>query len=82
MRGHQIRTFLLAALVVAGAARDGFGQHVSHVDEFELLQWTTEHGLPSNIVRDVVADRDCVIWLRFLASVARFDGARCSRSGP
>jgi len=76
MCGHRIRTLLLAALVVAATARDGFGQHVSHVGEFELLQWTTEHGLPSNVVRDVVADRDGVIWLRFLASVARFDGAR------
>ncbi len=76
MRANQIRSILFAALVVAATARGGFAQHVSHVGEFELLQWTTEHGLPSNIVRDVVADRDGVIWLRFLASVARFDGAR------
>src|SRR5690606_21430668 len=44
--------------------------------QFGLNVWTTEHGLPQNVVRAVGQSRDGYIWVVTMDGVARFDGVR------
>jgi signal transduction histidine kinase/ligand-binding sensor domain-containing protein len=44
--------------------------------QFRSTQWTTESGLPQNIIRGIVQTPDGYLWVATLNGVARFDGMR------
>ena len=46
------------------------------VGQFRVDVWTTEQGLPQNIVRAVHMGRDGYLWLTTLDGLVRFDGMR------
>ncbi len=45
-----------------------------HAPEFNFLHYTTENGLPSNCVRDIVQDSDGFMWFATDGGLVRFDG--------
>lgn len=47
---------------------------ISHAPDFNFMHYTTENGLPSNCVRDVVQDSDGFMWFATDGGVVRFDG--------
>ena len=44
--------------------------------QYRVDVWTTEQGLPQNIVRAVHSGRDGYLWLTTLDGLVRFDGFR------
>jgi signal transduction histidine kinase len=44
--------------------------------QFRSTQWTTDSGLPQNIIRGIVQAPDGYLWVATLNGVARFDGMR------
>jgi len=44
--------------------------------EYHIASWTTENGLPQNIVRDICQTPDGYLWLATLDGLVRFDGVR------
>ena len=44
------------------------------LSQLMVRQWTTDDGLPSNSVTEVVASQDGFLWLTSFAGLARFDG--------
>ncbi len=59
----------------------GAGQTMSRAPSPELplsqlmiRQWTTDDGLPSNSVNEIVISKDGFLWLTSFAGLARFDG--------
>jgi ligand-binding sensor domain-containing protein len=46
------------------------------VGQYRVDVWTTEQGLPQNIVRAVHMGRDGYLWLTTLDGLVRFDGLR------
>ena len=44
--------------------------------QYRVDVWTTEQGLPQNIVRSVQMGRDGYLWATTLDGVVRFDGFR------
>lgn len=44
--------------------------------QYEFRAWTTDDGLPQNIVRDVYQTPDGYLWIATLDGLARFDGVR------
>lgn len=68
MRIHTVGVgSLVAALLLF--ARIAAAQY--HVDS-----WTTEHGLPQNVVGSIQQTRDGYIWMATLDGLVRFDGVR------
>ena len=59
-----------------------FGQQTVHLDTKKTLSqyifrtWTTEKGLPSNAIIDIIQDKKGYIWIATHDGLARFDGAR------
>ena len=64
---YAARVCRLTALL--GAAASASAQY--HIDS-----WTTENGLPQNIVRDICQTPDGYLWLATMDGLVRFDGAR------
>lgn len=46
------------------------------VAQYHVDSWTTENGLPQNIVRDVCQTPDGYLWLATMDGLVRFDGVR------
>jgi ligand-binding sensor domain-containing protein len=44
--------------------------------QYHIDSWTTENGLPQNIVRDMCQTPDGYLWLATLDGMVRFDGVR------
>ena len=44
--------------------------------QYNVESWTTENGLPQNIVRDICQTPDGYLWLATLDGIVRFDGVR------
>src|SRR5688572_11318822 len=44
--------------------------------QYQIESWTTDHGLPQNVVTAVIQARDGYIWLATLDGLVRFDGVR------
>lgn len=44
--------------------------------QYEFRAWTTDDGLPQNIVRDLYQTPDGYLWIATLDGLARFDGVR------
>jgi signal transduction histidine kinase/sugar lactone lactonase YvrE len=44
--------------------------------EYQVDSWTTENGLPQNIVRDVCQTPDGYLWFATMDGLVRFDGVR------
>src|SRR5215211_3504605 len=67
---HRITVKLAAigllALLLPVPARAQFGADA----------WTTEQGLPQNVIRDVHQTRDGYLWIATMNGLARFDGVR------
>ncbi len=47
---------------------------ISFAQNFRLYKYTTEDGLPTNLVKSIVADSKGFIWLGSDAGLSRFDG--------
>src|SRR5262250_2987897 len=67
-RGRQAAYFccLLIGLSPTSVA---FSQY--HIDS-----WTTDNGLPQNVIRDVCQTPDGYLWLATMDGLVRFDGVR------
>src|SRR5262245_25715505 len=59
-------SFLLAVLLCARAA----------AAQYQVQSWTTENGLPHNIVVSLQQTRDGYIWMATVDGLVRFDGVR------
>lgn len=44
--------------------------------QYHIDSWTTENGLPQNVIRDMCQTPDGYLWLATLDGMVRFDGAR------
>jgi signal transduction histidine kinase/ligand-binding sensor domain-containing protein len=66
VRLAPIGSLLIAAMLCARVA----------TAQYQIEQWTTEDGLPQNVVTAVIQARDGYIWLATLDGLARFDGVR------
>lgn len=59
-----------------------FAQKAIHLDTKKALSqyifrtWTTEEGLPSNAILDIIQDKKGYIWIATHDGLARFDGAK------
>lgn len=59
-----------------------FGQQTINLDSKKTLsqyifrKWTTEEGLPSNAIIDIIQDQKGYIWIATHDGLARFDGAK------
>lgn len=60
--------FLASFSVAANAALNA--------PDFNFVHYTTENGMPSNIVRDIAQDDDGFIWFATDGGLVRFDGTR------
>jgi signal transduction histidine kinase/ligand-binding sensor domain-containing protein len=47
-----------------------------HADAYDILNWRTAHGLPSNVVRSIAVTSDGWLWTDHIGQLARFDGVR------
>jgi ligand-binding sensor domain-containing protein len=43
---------------------------------YRFDQWTTDHGLPQNTIRNVIQTRDGYLWMTTFDGLVRFDGVR------
>jgi len=46
------------------------------VAQYHIDVWTTDNGLPQNVVRDVCQSPDGYLWLATMDGLVRFDGVR------
>jgi ligand-binding sensor domain-containing protein len=44
--------------------------------QYQVQSWTTENGLPQNVVSSIIQTRDGYIWLATNDGLVRFDGLR------
>src|SRR5262252_6776811 len=65
-RAIRAGSLLLAVLL---CARDAVAQ-------YQVQSWTTENGLPHNIVMSLQQTRDGYIWMATFDGLVRFDGVR------
>ena len=76
--GSVPRRFLLiaVALVLLGSAARTFGaQPAAFLPGYSERVWTTQHGLPQNLIRTIVQTRDGYVWIGTSnAGLVRFDG--------
>lgn len=61
---------IVAAVAATGAPLD------AQVERPAIAAWTTEHGLPSNVVLSVQQTPDGFLWLASYQGLVRFDGVR------
>src|ERR1700753_2429140 len=66
---RRLAPFLPATTFLIFAVSSLYGQ-------FRSTQWTTDSGLPQNIIRGIVQSPDGYLWIATLNGVARFDGMR------
>jgi signal transduction histidine kinase/ligand-binding sensor domain-containing protein len=45
-------------------------------EEYHIDSWTTENGLPQNVIRDICQTPDGYLWIATLDGLVRFDGVR------
>lgn len=78
MRDCSIRGIVvfLSLLWMGEANGRGAAREVEESPEFLLQVWQVEDGLPHNIVRRIMQDRNGYLWLGTAGGLARFDGAR------
>lgn len=65
---HHILT-ILVLLVISLDLRGAF-----NVPDFNFIHYSTENGLPSNNVRDIVQDKDGFMWFATDGGLVRYDG--------
>ncbi len=85
-RLHHVRLTVALMVLAAGAAGPGFARAQTPIDyrldpNLEIVQyvhdkWTTEEGLPHNVVEAVLPGREGYLWLGSAIGLVRFDGAR------
>src|SRR5262245_26426014 len=62
-----VRALLIAGLLAAPAPEPPA--------RYTVVTWTTEQGLPTNAISDVVQTRDGYLWFASFEGLTRFDGA-------
>ena len=65
---------VIAALCSLPAAAPANAQPA--LADYSVASWTTNNGLPSNVIWAIAQDRDGYIWLGTNAGLVRFDGVR------
>lgn len=65
----RLSTILLLLIAYAVAAKADL-----HFPDFRFTHFTTENGLPSNRIRDIVQDNEGFMWFATEAGLVRYDG--------
>src|SRR6188508_1923064 len=65
---RSLSTILCTCALTLGAIRSASAQ-------YRIDVWTTENGLPQNVVTDIAQTRDGFLWLSTFGGLVRFDGA-------
>ena len=52
------------------------GAGASASAQYRIDAWTTENGLPQNVITDIAQTRDGFLWLSTFGGLVRFDGAK------
>lgn len=68
------RYFFLAAILILINGHVYSQKPISNLDEYSIQVWTTDEGLPSNNLRQVVQDKRGYIWVSSFNGLMRFDG--------
>jgi len=50
--------------------------------QYRIDAWTTENGLPQNVITEIAQTRDGFLWLATFGGLVRFDGANMHASRP
>jgi ligand-binding sensor domain-containing protein len=72
--GSWSRAFAAALLAVSHAAAQPARPPADAPPRFTITGWSTEHGLPSNVARDIRQTPDGYLWLASFEGLVRFDG--------
>jgi ligand-binding sensor domain-containing protein/signal transduction histidine kinase len=77
-------TLLAVVAVLAATSAAGEAKPPATADDPQYLVtfWSTEDGLPSNTISDLVQTRDGYLWASTYDGLVRFDGVRFVRAGP
>ncbi len=77
MRGPRWASVLAACALVAAASLPARALDPAKlVTQYALDRWTTEKGLPQNLVQALAQTRDGYLWLGCQEGLVRYDGAR------
>jgi len=68
-----ILPLLAGALGAAESTVTGVASDIA-LDQLTLVHWTTEDGLPSNSLTNILQTRDGYIWIASFSGLVRFDG--------
>ena len=66
----RLNTFALACLICL------FSQVSPAIAQYHVDSWTTDNGLPQNVIRDACQTPDGYLWLATMDGLVRFDGVR------
>jgi len=69
---NSFRALCLAVFLLTATVSSSQIQH--DLGELSARQWTSKHGLPSNVIRDISQDKDGFLWIATFSGLARFDG--------
>ncbi|HEY0023229.1 MAG TPA: two-component regulator propeller domain-containing protein [Longimicrobium sp.] len=72
--GSWSRGFAAVLLAVSHAAAQPARSPAEDPPRFTITGWSTEHGLPSNVARDIRQTPDGYLWLASFEGLVRFDG--------
>ncbi len=73
---QKIRALLPAIICCLILATPCAAQIRHDLGPFTATQWTTRHGLPSNVIRGLAQDDEGYLWIATFSGLARFDGMR------
>jgi len=74
LRRHGLIFLTVLSLTRPCAPAEASIQH--DLGDYLASQWTTEHGLPSNVVRGLAQGPDGYLWIATLSGLVRFDGVK------
>ena len=69
-----MRRFFLSIMFVARLFASAFSDEYSFMSEYVSRGWTTENGLPSNSITDMMQDRNGYLYFGTYSGMVRFDG--------
>ena len=74
MSKNHGRLAVALGLAILLPVRPATGQLERLADDYAYTQWTTQQGLPTNVVRALAQTPDGFLWVGTLSGLARFDG--------